>query len=38
MNKQVRKAGNYFEYRDGVNTIIELRPSNLGGKPGRSHY
>ena len=37
MNKQVRKAGNYFEYRDGVNTIIELRPSNPGGKPGRNH-
>ena len=37
MNNRVIKAGNYFEYFDGLNTILELRPSNPGGKPGRNH-
>ena len=36
MSNRLIKAGNYFEYYDGINKFLLLKESNLGGKPGRS--
>ena len=37
MKKEIINVGYYFEYFDGVNTTLNLKPKKRGGKPGRSH-